>query len=422
LAGAGVELAAVVDTDGRRAEAFARRYGALRHGTDPDLLFSGGLDAVHVCTPPNLHFGMVSRLIDAGIPVLCEKPLCLTGAQAYELAVKARRAHVPNAVNFNLRYHQALVRAREMVSDGAFGPVRLVHGSYLQEFHAFPAPYGWRYDEALAGKMRAVTEIGTHWFDIAQQVSGHTIQSVSAVFGRHDPVRLLGGDGMMKGGPDLSGNGVQVGKGARLGDGGTADPIVDSLGDGSDTARGLDAMVSGESSPAWRKVRVDSEDSALITMRMDGGALASVVLCETSHGRSNRLSLEVTGRDQSLWWDSEDIGKLHGARKGTGVNTQLFAFGNNGFADSFRALVAAFYEALAAGAGKPEPGKPSGATAKDGAVGDSEPVMAHTGHTLPDFMQAARIAAICDAVYESALADGAWVEVEAFKGDIEEKT
>jgi predicted dehydrogenase len=130
---------------------------------------------------------------------------------------------------------------------------------------------------------------------------------------------------------------------------------------------------------------VNSEDSALIMMRLTGGALASVVLCETSHGRSNHLSLEVTGQHESLWWNSEDIGKLHSARKGAGINTQVFAFGDNGFFGSFRALISAFYAVLR---------------------GDTE-----QANMLPTFAEAAHIAAICDAVYESTQAGGIWIDM-----------
>jgi predicted dehydrogenase len=347
IAAAGVELAAVVSADSGRTKAFAEKYGAARFGTDPAILFSGDIDAVHVCSPPHLHGEMVNALLEKNIAVLCEKPLALHKEDAALLAAKAAERKTLNAVNFNLRYHEALQAAKALAAGPGFGPVKLVHGNYLQEFHALPAPYGWRYDSAVAGKMRAVTEIGSHWFDIAQEVSGLSITAVQAVFGSHNPVRYVK-------------NGVMVSSPA----------------------------------PGAGELTVASEDSALVTMELSGGALASVVLCETSHGRINHLSLEVSGQDKSLWWNSEDIGRLHSASKGSGVNTQIFAFGDNGFAGSFRGLSAAFYAAL-----------------QDKLRAPGETSLEAPGQSLPDFAAAARVAAVCGAVYESAVNGGVWVEV-----------
>lgn len=89
-----------------------------------------------------------------------------------------------------------------------------------------------------------------------------------------------------------------------------------------------------------------SEDSALLHFRMAGGAIGSAVLSEVSHGRTNRLTLEITGQNRSVWWDSEASTALHGASKGSGVRTALYPFGFNGFTDTFITLAGRYYAAL----------------------------------------------------------------------------
>jgi predicted dehydrogenase len=232
----------------------------------------------------------------------------------------------------------ACQKARQVVQNASFGPVMMIHGNYLQEFNAFPAPLDWRYNTALAGRMRAVTEIGSHWADISQYISGRRILAVSALFGRFNPTRTLE-NGMM----------YPVGK------------------------------HEGE------EISVVSEDAACVSFKFEGGAIGAVTLSEVSQGRINRITLEITGENKNLWWNSEDNNMLNTAVKGGGVNTEVFGFGN-GFADTFRSLVEHFYEAVKAG-GAPEE------------------------HVYPGFAEGANIVKICNAMLKSADSDGAWVAI-----------
>jgi len=189
IRGENISIGAVVDADLKSAAEFADKWGVEAFGSDSAILFADDIKVVHVCTPPSLHYEMVKRLLDAGKHVLCEKPLCFENEQAERLVRFAKEKGLICAVNYNVRFHQACQKALEIVSSPDFGRVLLVHGNYLQEFHALPAPTGWRYESGLAGKMRAVTEIGSHWMDIAQYVSGKKITHVSAVFANYNPTR-----------------------------------------------------------------------------------------------------------------------------------------------------------------------------------------------------------------------------------------
>lgn len=339
LKAAGISLVAVVDKSEEKVKDFAKRWNVLQYGTDSSILFADDIDVVHVCTPPNLHYEMVLSLLQSKKNVLCEKPLCFDNREAETLARVAKENGCICAINLNVRFHMACQKARAIVQDPKFGRVRMIHGNYLQEFNAFPAPLDWRYNTVLAGKMRAVTEIGTHWMDISQYISNKKIKAVSALFGKFDPKRKL------------------------------KDGIMYSL----------------DHTEIEDEIDVISEDAASINIKYEDGAIGCVMLSEASQGRINRITLEVTGENQNLWWNSEDNNMLNTALKESGVNTEVFGFGN-GFADTFRTLVNHFYDAVSAGKESEEP-------------------------VYPTFSDGALIVKICNAILESAENDSKWVEV-----------
>lgn len=293
------------------AAAFAVRWGIPRSSTQLQEALAPEIDCIHLCTPPALHYADALRILQAGKHLICEKPLCLSAYQARELMELAKAQGVLAAVNFNVRYHDACQKAKQYIDEGQLGPVQLVHGSYLQEFHLLPAEDSWRYRPALAGAMRAITEIGSHWVDLVRFWTGLEVEAVSALLGRFAPRRDLK-DGVMYP-PGTSGGQV---------------------------------------------VEVDSEDAACILLRLSSGAIGSVVLSEVAAGRSNALSLEVAGPRGSLWWCSEEPEKLNTAQKHGGVTTHTNAFAG-GFAGSFQAFFAQVYAALEDGSYTASPTWPS---------------------------------------------------------------
>ncbi len=321
-----------------KAKTFATAWGIPEYGDDFNMLLSDDIECVHVCTPPADHFGSLMQLIKKKKNIVCEKPLCLNSEQAVILAREAEKSGVICAVNFNVRYHTANQHAKKLIETGDFGPLYLIHGSYLQEFHTLPTPMGWRYDTNLSGNMRAVTEIGSHWFDLAQYISGKKITAVSSTFGKFNPERFIENAVMYKDEP------------------------------------------SENSTP----LRVDTEDAAVVTLRFEDGVIGNVLLSEVSHGRKNRLSIEITGYNKSLWWDAEQSNRIHIAEKDGPAYEELFAF-ENGFAETFKRMFEAVYQSI-------EAASPA-------------------GQTFPTFSDAARNVLICDAAYLSASSDSKWVKL-----------
>lgn len=332
----GITISLCIDKDIETAKKFAAIWHIESFSDDENKVLDKSIDVVHICTPPSLHYETVKKCLETGKHVFCEKPLCFNNEQAIELVRLAKSKNLVNAVGFNIRYHMACQKMFNFVKNGELGNIYLIHGSYLQEFNAFPAPLDWRYNKVLAGRMRAVTEIGSHWFDLAQYISGKKIRSVSANFGNFNPER--------------------------------------TLKDGCMYSRGADGP---------DKITVESEDAAVIQFKFEGGAIGSTVLSEISQGRINKLSLEITGENATVWWDSENNNIINIGRKGEGVKTEIFAFGN-GFNDTERSLFSEVYKDIAAG-------KPS-----------EQP-------DYPTFADACQNVIICNAVYESAMNGSKWI-------------
>lgn len=334
----GHQLTVVVGSNLKSAEKFAVQFGIDRFGDDIEAVLARDIDCVHICTPPVLHYEMAKAVISAGKHVVCEKPMCLDPDEAKELMLLAEEKKLVGAVNFNVRFYDACKKARELIADPDFGNVCIVHGSYLQEYHTLPEEYTWRYKPELAGKMRAVTEIGSHWIDLARYWTGMEIEEVSADFGRFAPVRYVA-DGVMY-----------------------ADKKENS-----------------------RKIAVPSEDAAAISIRFSKGAIGNVFLSEVSHGRNNYVSIEVSGTKQSVWWNSESPYHLNSSKKNCGINTQINSFGG-GYQSTFNSFFKEAYIDIERG--KPSD-KPSYPTFKDGYINS----------------------AICEAIYESANNNSAWIKV-----------
>jgi predicted dehydrogenase len=339
----GHQISIAVDHNHTKAEAFAKQYGIEKSSDAFNSCLSDNIDVVHICTPPALHHEMVKTALLAGKHVICEKPLVLENDQAQELIQLAEENKLVHAVNFNVRFYDACKEAKSIIQSNEFGKQLIIHGSYQQEFHIPPAEASWRYQPELAGPMRAVTEIGSHWFDIARYLTGLEIEKVSANFANFSPYRSIENNMLYR------------------------------------------APCENESS-----FKVNSEDAAVISMQLSNGAIGSVVLSEISHGRSNALSIEIVGENKSIWWNSEMPNQLNQASKSKGVTGTQFAF-SGAYPETFVSFIKEVYRH----------------------IGNSQDTPNH----YPTFRDGLINTAICNAVYESAMNDAAWVTIPNLTGE-----
>ena len=335
----GHQLVAVANHRLPKAQAFTQQWNVQTAVKNYQDLFDFDLDCIHVCTPPNTHFQIIKDVLNAGIHVVSEKPLCTKPAEAFELVRLAKEKNLVGAVNFNVRFHAACQTAKEKIAAENFGKICLIHGSYLQEFHVLPTEYNWRYQPELAGGLRATSEIGSHWIDLVRDWTGLEIEQVSANFGNFSPKRYLN-----------------------------------------------QGIMSAEPTSGAAPIEVNSEDAAVIAIRFNNGAIGSLLLSEVSHGRGNRLSLEVSSPTRSIWWNSEEAWQLQQAQQFSGVNTQTNPFAG-GFTDTFQACFESIYHDIAQGHPVQHPAYP---TFYDGFVN----------------------AAVCAAIEESAHHNAVWVKVK----------
>jgi predicted dehydrogenase len=248
----GGTLAAVADASPERSVATAERLGAAWAAPSAEaLLDSPDVDVVHICTPNHLHAPLARRAIAAGKHVVCEKPLATSRADAQDLVASAQDAGVVAAVPFIYRYYSTVREARARVQQGASGPIRLIHGSYLQDWLSDSQDHNWRVEPDLGGASRTFADIGVHWCDLVEFVTGHRIAALAARLATTVPERLWP----------------------------TSDGAV--------------------------RHAVGTEDAATLIFETDQGAVGSLVASQVTPGRKNRLWFSLDGAATSMAFDQE---------------------------------------------------------------------------------------------------------------------
>src|ERR1044072_350003 len=142
---AGAHLAGVAASSLQSAEQAAQALGAERaFASAEELVEAPDVDVVHICTPNHLHRPLAEAALAAGKHVICEKPLAIDERGGEEMLARAGAAGRITAVPFVYRYYPTVREARERVRTGVSGPVRLIHGSYLQDWLLRPEDDNWR--------------------------------------------------------------------------------------------------------------------------------------------------------------------------------------------------------------------------------------------------------------------------------------
>jgi predicted dehydrogenase len=174
----GVDLAAVCGRTRERAEAFGT---AVPYGDLDDMLERERVDALHVCTPNHLHAEQALAALERGVHVVCEKPLAISSEESRALVAAAEERGLVHATCYHVRGYPLVEQMRADVATGLVGDVSFVHGRYLCDDVLFPAS-GWRVDPAASGSSYVVADLGTHWLDLAEHVTGRRLLAVQAEF------------------------------------------------------------------------------------------------------------------------------------------------------------------------------------------------------------------------------------------------
>ena len=187
---AGAELVGVLGSRPERSEQAARRWGLPAAFADLADLARSPVDVVHVCSPNVTHARYVEALLAAGKHVVCEKPLGISLAEAEWMNALAERAGVVATVPFVYRYHPVVREIRARAQAGEYGRWNLLHGHYLQDWLVSPDTSNWRIDPVQGGASRAFADIGSHWCDLVEWVSGERVDTLVAQLSTAVPRRV----------------------------------------------------------------------------------------------------------------------------------------------------------------------------------------------------------------------------------------
>ena len=169
----GVQVSAVASSEKEKADKIADDFFIPKsYETWEELINDKDVEVVHNCTPNNLHFEINKAAILAGKHVVSEKPLTITSKESEELIKLAREKKIVNAINFNYRFYPLIQHAKRLFEKNEMGEVYLIHGHYLQDWLYYATDYNWRLESETSGKSRAVADIGSHWCDLVQFITG----------------------------------------------------------------------------------------------------------------------------------------------------------------------------------------------------------------------------------------------------------
>ena len=237
-----------------------RSYGDYREMAKAEAARPDGIEAVVIVTPNHLHAPMATAFLEAGIDVICDKPLSTTLAEAEALVALARARKRKFVVTLNNTGYAMVRQAREMVAAGELGRIVAVHATYIQDWLTLPIDAEgqkqaeWRTDPARAGQSAVLADIGVHAFNLACFISGREAEQVSADLFTAVPGRRL-------------------------------------------------------------------DDNAHVLVRWSGGARGTIVASQTSPGHYNDLSVRIYGDKAGLEWSATRPEELRFSRYGEETRT-----------------------------------------------------------------------------------------------------
>jgi predicted dehydrogenase len=258
-----VDVVEVAATSLDKARQAGAGYNVLNATGDwRDVIADPSIDAVHITTPNDSHFPIAKAAFEAGKHVLCEKPLAMTVAEAEALVTLQATKKLRGAVNHNLRFYPMVQQMRAMREAGEFGEILVVQGTYSQDWMLYQTDWNWRVEPEAAGASRVMADIGSHFFDMAEHVTGLRVSAVCSDLQTFWPTRKQ----PKSGGESFSG---------KLG-------------------------ASGETVD----VAVTTEDFGSTLFHM-GRARGAMTASQVSAGRKNGLVLEVYGTKGGASWRQE---------------------------------------------------------------------------------------------------------------------
>jgi predicted dehydrogenase len=321
-----VDVVEVAATSLDKAREAGAGYNVLNVTGDwRDVIHDPSIDAVHVATPNVSHFPIAKAALEAGKHVLCEKPLAMSIAEAQALTDLAAAKGLRGGLNHNLRYYPMVQQMRRMREAGDFGDILVVQGTYSQDWMLYESDWNWRVDPKVSGPSRVMADIGSHFFDMAEHVTGLKVSTVCSDLQIFHPIRKQPNSG----GESFSGKP------------GAAGETVDT------------------------QIVTEDFGATLFRMAKNGKDQARGVMSasQVSAGRKNGLVLEIYGskggaswrqeRPEELWLGHRDAPNQLLLKDPSLMNEKARAFADfpgghaEGYPDTFKQLFRRFYASIA---------------------------------------------------------------------------
>ncbi|THF75219.1 Gfo/Idh/MocA family protein [Cohnella fermenti] len=330
-----VDVVAIGQSNQAKAERYANELGVPKaYGNYMELLQDNEIEVIHNCTPNHLHYEINRQALLHGKHLLSEKPLTLTSAEAKELYELAASASLITGLNYNYRQFPMVQHLKGMVKDEDLGRVNLIRGSYLQDWLLHETDYNWRMEPRYGGTTRAISDIGSHLFDLVQYITGLRFSEVLADSSIVWPTRYRS----------------------------------------SVAKESFQRRAEGELEP----VDIVTEDYCSVLVKFAGGARGVFTVSQVSPGNKNALEVHIDGGKASGSWKQEEPFLLHlgyrdraserlvrdpGLLKKDALPFLHYPGGHEeGWTDSLKNMMHNFYRAIGSGA----PLSDSVATFKDG--------------------------------------------------------
>jgi predicted dehydrogenase len=259
-----VQVYAIGESQKEKARKLGEEFHVEKTASDyHQILDDPEVDVVHVCTPNALHFPMVTDALNAGKHVICEKPLSTSVENARKLVALAKEKNLRNCTFHNLRFYPLVQQMRRMREAGELGEILVVQGTYSQDWLLYDTDWNWRIDSKANGPSRCMADIGSHWCDMAEHVTGQRITSVCADLQTFHKTRKR-------------------------------------------PKKSIETFAGKTLSPEdYEEVPIDTEDFGAVVFRMGDRTRGAFTASQLNAGRKNRLSIEIYGSKASVAWDQE---------------------------------------------------------------------------------------------------------------------
>jgi predicted dehydrogenase len=262
-----VKIVGLADTNQAVGREIAREFGIERVTADyREFLEDKTIDVIHNCTPNNLHFAMNKEALEHGKHVFSEKPLALTAAEGNELTALAEKKGLEAGVNFCYRFYPVVQEIKERIKAGEIGEVLSVRGAFLQDWLLFNTDFNWRLVRTQAGSSYIMADLGSHWCDMVQFVTGLKIKSLMADLRTIHPIRKKPKAGVLS--------------------------------------------FSRQTSVEMEEVKCDLDDYGALLIKFTNDARGSFVTSSLCAGRKVTIDLQIYGSKKSLSWNHERSAEL----------------------------------------------------------------------------------------------------------------